>query len=114
MMRGRKKRAMAKIKRSRAAGRSRSPRIASASPYERDLDKTPANYVPLTPLSFLPRAAHVFPRQTAIIHGSIRRTWAQVYLRCRRLASALRRSGIRRGDTVALMAPNIPAAYEAA
>ena len=89
------------------------PRV-KAHPYERDLGKTPANYVPLTPLSFLPRAAHVFPRHTAIIHGGIRRSWAQIYARCRRLASALRRRGVERGDTVALMAPNIPAAYEAA
>src|SRR5687767_514894 len=82
--------------------------------FERDLGKTPANYVPLTPLSFLPRAAHVFPRHIAIIHGSLRQTWAQTYTRCRQLASALRKAGIRKGDTVALMAPNIPAAYEAA
>jgi len=83
-------------------------------PYERDLGQNPANYVPLTPLSFLPRAAHVFPRHLALVHGSLRQTWAQTYSRCRRLASALRKKGIRKGDTVALMAPNIPAAYEAA
>jgi fatty-acyl-CoA synthase len=105
--------AAAKAKRRRPAAVSRPP-ARNAGPYARDLDKTAANYVPLTPLSFLPRAAHVFPRQVAIIHGSIRRTWAQTYARCRRLASALRGHGIRRGDTVALMAPNIPAAYEAA
>ncbi|HTY68019.1 MAG TPA: acyl-CoA synthetase [Alphaproteobacteria bacterium] len=86
----------------------------AAHPYERDLDKTAANYVPLSPLSFLPRAAHVFPRHLAIVHGAVRRTWAQTYARCRRLADALRRRGVKRGDTVALMAPNIPAAYEAA
>jgi fatty-acyl-CoA synthase len=85
-----------------------------AHQFERDLGKNPANYVPLTPLSFLPRAAHVFPRRIAIVHGQIRQTWAQTYIRCRRLASALRRHGIKRGDTVALMAPNIPAACEAA
>jgi fatty-acyl-CoA synthase len=93
---------------------ARSPHAPKPHLYERDLGKTPANYVPLTPLSFLPRAAHVFPRQVAIIHGAIRQTWAQTYARCRRLAAALGAHGIRRGDTVALMAPNIPAAYEAA
>jgi fatty-acyl-CoA synthase len=87
---------------------------APEHPFERDLGRTPANYVPLTPLSFLPRAAHVFPRHVALVHGSLRQTWAQTYTRCRRLASALKKKGIRKGDTVALMAPNIPAAYEAA
>ncbi len=86
----------------------------SVHQFERDLDKNPANYVPLTPLSFLPRAAHVFPRHIALVHGSLRQTWAQTYTRCRQLASALRKAGIRKGDTVALMAPNIPPAYEAA
>ncbi len=103
--------------RGKALRRTASPKVsraAGAHPFERDLGKTPANYVPLTPLSFLPRAAHVFPKHTAIVHGRIRRTWAQTYARCRRLASALRRRGIKKGDTVALMAPNIPAAYEAA
>ena len=116
---GRAKTAKTKRKAQAKAGKrpstvSRRPARPAAHPYERDLDKTPANYVPLTPLSFLPRAAHVFPRQVAIVHGAIRRTWAQTYARCRRLASALRRRGIGHGDTVALMAPNVPAAYEAA
>ena len=113
-----KSRAKAKAQK-RPATASRRPaahpiKSRAAHPYERDLDKTAANYVPLSPLSFLPRAAHVFPRHIAIVHGGIRRTWAQTYARCRRLADALRRRGVRRGDTVALMAPNIPAAYEAA
>jgi fatty-acyl-CoA synthase len=90
------------------------PRAQPRSAYDRDLDRSPANYMALTPLSFLPRAASVYPKRTAIIHGPLRQTWAQTYLRCRRLASALARRGIGRGDTVALMAPNIPAAYEAA
>ena len=94
----------------RAARKAKAP----GHPYERDLGRNPANYVPLTPLSFLPRAAHVFPRHLALVHGSLRQTWAQTYSRSRRLASALRKKGIRKGDTVALMAPNIPAAYEAA
>ena len=84
------------------------------TPYDVDLDRNPANYEPLSPMSFLARAAAIFPRHVAQIHGTIRRTWAETHLRCRRLASALARRGIGRGDTVALMAPNIPAAYEAA
>jgi fatty-acyl-CoA synthase len=103
-----------KKKKTRALVRKSSAARTAANPFERDLDKNPANYVPLTPLSFLPRAAHVFPRHVAIVHGNLRQTWAQTYARCRRLASALRRRGVRRGDTVAMMAPNIPAAYEAA
>src|SRR5688572_24068588 len=99
------------------ARRPRSGMTASRSrrnPYDVDLNRDPANYEPLSPLSFLPRAAAIFPKRTAIIHGTIRRNWAETHLRCRRLASALAGRGIRRGDTVALMAPNIPAAYEAA
>jgi fatty-acyl-CoA synthase len=83
-------------------------------PYGTDLDRNPANYEPLSPISFLSRAASIFPKRTALIHGTIRRSWAETHLRCRRLASALAQRGIGRGDTVALMAPNIPAAYEAA
>jgi fatty-acyl-CoA synthase len=86
---------------------------SKASPYETDLDRNPANYVPLSPLSFLPRAAMVHPRHVSVIHGSQRFTWAESYQRCRRLASALARRGIGSGDTVAVMAPNIPAHFEA-
>ena len=86
---------------------------AGAKPYETDLDKTPANYAPLSPLSFLPRAAAVFPERTAVVHGAERRTWAEAYARCRRLASALARRGIGKGDTVAVMAPNTPPMWEA-
>jgi fatty-acyl-CoA synthase len=86
----------------------------SRSPYDTDLDRNPANYEPLSPVTFLARTASVFPKHTAIVHGKIKRNWAQTHLRCRRLASALAKHGIKRGDTVALMAPNIPAAYEAA
>src|SRR6266404_4588583 len=80
---------------------------------ETGLDKTPANYVPLTPLSFLARTAAVYPERVAVVHGERRISWAESYRRCRRLASALQRHGIRPGDTVALMAPNVPAAFEA-
>jgi fatty-acyl-CoA synthase len=82
-------------------------------PYARDLDRNAANYVPLTPLSFIERAAAVYPRQLAVVHGSYRSTWSETYARCRRLASALSRRGIGTGDTVAVMLPNIPAMVEA-
>jgi fatty-acyl-CoA synthase len=80
--------------------------------FERDLAKNPANYAPLTPLSFLERAAFVYPNQVAIIHGTQRFTWKETYARCRRLASALAKRGIGVGDTVAVMLPNIPAMVE--
>ena len=86
---------------------------ARPSPYAKDLEKTAANYVPLTPLSFIERAAQVYPDRLAVVHGAARRTWRQTYARCRRLACALARRGIGRGDTVAVMLPNIPAMYEA-
>ena len=78
-----------------------------------DLPKTPANYEPLSPLSFIKRTAAVFPRRTAIVHGDLRQSWAETYARCRRLASALAARGIGRGQTVAIMAPNTPAMVEA-
>ena len=81
--------------------------------YERDLDKTTANYAPLTPLQFIERTASVYPDHPALIHGSRRQSWAETYARCRQLASALEKVGIRVGDTVAIMAPNIPEMYEA-
>jgi len=82
------------------------------NPYKIDLDRNPANYVPLSPLSFLARAAEVYPDRIAVVHGDWEQTWAQTYRRCRQLASALRRLGIGEGDTVAVMAPNIPAMFE--
>jgi len=86
---------------------------ARPNPYAKDLDRNRANYVPLTPLSFIERAAQVYPGRLAVVHGAVRRTWKETYARCRRLASALGRRGIGRGDTVAVMLPNIPAMYEA-
>lgn len=83
------------------------------NPYELNLDKNPANFVPLTPLQFLERAASVYPNRTAIIHGELSRTWGETYKRCRQLASALSKRGIGVGDTVAVMAPNIPEIFEA-
>ena len=87
--------------------------MSSRNPYDADLAKNPANYVPLSPLGFLERAASVHPDRVGVIHGDRRITWAESYRRCRRLASALARHGIGPGDTVAVMAPNIPAAFEA-
>jgi len=69
--------------------------------YDRDLGKNPANYAPLTPLSFLERAAYAYPERLSIIHGSERHTWKATYARARRLASALAKRGIGVGDTVA-------------
>ncbi|MGH6944992.1 MAG: AMP-binding protein, partial [Geminicoccaceae bacterium] len=85
----------------------------ATSPYRQHLGKNPANYAPLTPISFLERTADVFPQRTAWIHGTKRVTYALFRERCRRLASALEKRGVRPGDTVAVMAPNIPAALEA-
>ena len=84
----------------------------AANPYEQDLDQVPANYVPLSPLSWLERAAAVYPERLAVVHGARRFTWMETFRRCRRLASALSKRGIGRGDTVAVIATNIPAFYE--
>ncbi|XP_027164664.1 acetate/butyrate--CoA ligase AAE7, peroxisomal [Coffea eugenioides] len=78
-----------------------------------DLPKNAANYTALTPLVFLQRAALVHPDRTSIIHGSNRYTWLQTYQRCRRLASALAKRSVTFGSTVAVIAPNVPAMYEA-
>jgi fatty-acyl-CoA synthase len=86
----------------------------SESPYDAPhLAKNAANFAALTPLAFLPRAAAVYPDKLAVIHGAFRFTYRELYDRCRRLASALRRNGVERGDTVAIMAPNVPALLEA-
>src|SRR5215475_4591844 len=87
--------------------------MAGNSAYLIGLDRNQANYTPLTPLTFLERAAYVYPDRVSVVHGAQRFTWRETYARCRRLASALARRGIGRNDTVALMAPNIPAMYEA-
>lgn len=85
----------------------------TAQAYARGLDRTPANHVPLSPLGFLDRSAAVYPERVAVIHGSLRQTWARTRERCYRLASALVGRGIRRGDTVSILAPNTPAMLEA-
>ena len=81
--------------------------------YEIDLDKNPANFQPLTPLSFLERSAKVFPDRIAIIHGKARTSYAELYARSRRLASALAARGIGKGDTVSVMLSNTPPMLEA-
>jgi 3-(methylthio)propionyl---CoA ligase len=81
--------------------------------FSRDLGRNAANFAPLTPLSFIERAAGVYPDRLAVVHGRQRFTWKQTYQRCRRLASALAKRGVAPGDTVAVMLPNIPAMYEA-
>src|SRR5882757_2573418 len=81
--------------------------------YSIGLDKTPANFVALSPLSFLERTAAVYPDLTSTVHESRSFTWAQTYERCRRFASYLASQGIGRSDTVAAMLPNIPAMNEA-
>ncbi|UYW34707.1 acyl-CoA synthetase [Methylorubrum extorquens] len=80
--------------------------------YDRDLDPNPANFQPLTPLTYLDRAARTFPDRVAVIHGPLRRSYADLYARCRRLAAALVARGIGRGDTVAVLLANTPAMIE--
>ncbi|MDM7947359.1 MAG: acyl-CoA synthetase [Oceanibaculum nanhaiense] len=82
------------------------------NPYARDLDKNAANYTPLSPLSFLERTATVYPERIGVVHRGLKRTWREVYRRSRRLASTLARHGIGKGDTVAVMAPNVPEMVE--
>jgi fatty-acyl-CoA synthase len=84
----------------------------TTNPYNIDLDRNPANHLPLTPLTFLDRAASVFPDHIAIVHGALRRNYSEFYTRSRQLASALVQNGIRRGDTVSAMLANTPAMLE--
>ena len=84
----------------------------TTNPYNIDLDRNPANHLPLTPLTFLDRAASVFPNHIAIVHGALRRNYAEFYMRSRQLASALAQNGIGRGDTVSAMLANTPAMLE--
>jgi len=83
-----------------------------SSIYDRDLEQNTANYQPLTPLTFLERAAAVFPERSAIIYGDLHINYADFYRRCRQLASALQSRGIGRGDTVSVMLANTPAMLE--
>jgi fatty-acyl-CoA synthase len=85
----------------------------TTDPQVLDIERNSANHLALSPLTFIERAAKVYPERTAIVHGALRQSWRETYARCRRLASGLARLGVRPGDTVAVMAPNIPALYEA-
>ena len=82
--------------------------------YDIDLEQTPANYTPLSPLSFIRRTAAVYPDLASVIHGKRRYTWFETYARCRQLGSALSKHGVKAGDTVAVMASNTPEMYECA
>ena len=81
--------------------------------FETGLPQNPANYTPLSPITFLTRTAFVHPQRTSVIHGKRHWTWAETYKRCCKLASALSKRGIGKGDTVSILAPNIPAIFEA-
>jgi len=83
------------------------------NPYSTDLDRNPANFQPLTPLTFLERTASVFPKQIAVVHGQQQFTYESFYNRSRQLASSLTKRGIGRGDTVSVMLANTPAMLEA-
>ncbi|HBX57847.1 acyl-CoA synthetase [Pseudomonas sp. UBA2684] len=85
----------------------------SVNPYEYGMPRDAANFQALSPLSFLERAASVYPQRLALINGGLRQTWGETYSRCIRLASALAQRGIGLGDTVAVIAPNGPAMFEA-
>ncbi|HUJ47780.1 MAG TPA: acyl-CoA synthetase [Rhizomicrobium sp.] len=93
--------------------RAQRARQIKSSPYDLDLDRNAANYQPLTPLTFLERAASVFPDRTAILHGRQSFTYETFYARARQLASALVQRGIGRGDTVSVMLANTPPMLEA-
>ena len=83
-----------------------------SNPYASGLEKHPANYTPLTPLTFIERSAYVYPERCAVIHGARRYSWKECYARSRRLASALTRNGLGEGDTVAVMLNNTPEMFE--
>ena len=88
-------------------------RLSEFSRYERGLERAPANHTALTPCDFMARAAAIYPARTAVVHGALRRSYAETYERCRRLAGALVARGVGLGDTVSIMAPNVPAMLEA-
>ncbi len=81
--------------------------------FDQDLPRNDANFAAMSPLNFIERTAEVYPDRLAVVHGELRRTWGEVYSRCRQLASALQRAGVVKGDTVAVMLPNTPPMVEA-
>jgi fatty-acyl-CoA synthase len=99
----------AKRRTAKSAGRS----SAKAAGIFTSLRPNEANFTPLTPISFLPRSAEIYPDRVAVIHGKRRYTYRQFYERARRLASALARAGVKPGETVSVMLPNVPAMVEA-
>ena len=84
----------------------------SKSMYD-DFEKVKANHVPLSPLTFLPRAANLYPNKDAVVYGNRKYTWKQCYERCIRLASSITKLGITKGDTVSVIATNTPEMVEA-
>ena len=86
--------------------------MSSPNIYEQGLEKNKANYTPLTPLTFIERAAYIYPDRLAVVHGARRYTWSESFARARRLASALVQRGIGKGDTVAAMLNNTPEMFE--
>ena len=83
------------------------------SSFEKNLDKNPANFVPLTPLTFLERAKDIYPNYEALVYEDRKYTWLDIYKRCTQFASALEKIGITKGDTVSVMACNTPEIFEA-
>ena len=77
------------------------------------MEPRPANHIPLTPLSFLPRIASIYPKRDAVIYGKRKYNWSEVYERSVRLASAIKNAGVKSGEVVTIMAPNIPEMFEA-
>ncbi|MCV2890961.1 acyl-CoA synthetase [Ruegeria aquimaris] len=87
--------------------------MTGSSIYDQHLDRTRANFTPLSPLSMIERTAAIYPDYPSVVYGARRYTWAETYARCRRLAGALAARGIGKGDTVSIIAANIPEMYEA-
>ena len=83
----------------------------SSNIYNQGLEKNAANYVPLSPLTFIARSAYIYPDRVSVIHGQRRFTWLETFNRAKRLASALEARGIKEGDTVAVMLNNTPQMY---
>ena len=91
----------------------RERKVSDIDRYERELERGPANHTALTPCDFMARAAAIYPARTAVVHGTLRRSYAETYARCCRLAGALAARGVGIGDTVSILAPNVPAMLEA-
>ena len=87
--------------------------MSDSNRYEQGLEPGPANHTALTPCDFMARAAEIYPTRTAVVYGALRQSYAETYERCRRLAGALAGRGVGVGDTVSVMAPNVPAMLEA-